>query len=56
MQTNIYRDVVGFQCLDKIDHQTNDLYRCGIQQCTPGYSWGPKMRPLKCIWKSSHSK
>lgn len=47
MQTNIYRDVVGFQCLDKIDHQTNDLYltRCGIQQCTPGYSWGPKMRP-----------
>lgn len=47
MQTNIYRDVVGFQCLDQIDHQTNDLFltRCGIQQCTPGYSWGPKMRP-----------
>lgn len=47
MNTNIYRDVIGFQCLDQIDHQTNDLYltRCGIQKCPPNYSWGPKMRP-----------
>lgn len=47
MQTNVYRNVVGFQCLDRIDHQTNDLFltRCGIQKCEAGYSWGPKMRP-----------
>lgn len=47
MATNIYRDIVGFQCLDQIEHQTNDLYltRCGIQKCPPNYSWGPKQRP-----------
>lgn len=47
MQTNVYRDTVGFQCLDHIDHQTNDLYltRCGIHKCEAGYCWGPKMRP-----------
>lgn len=47
MDTNIYYDIVGFQCLDHIDHQTNDLYltRCGIQKCPPNHSWGPKMRP-----------
>lgn len=33
METNILYDVVGFQCLDQIDHQTNDLYltRCGFK-------------------------
>ena len=47
MNTNIYYDVVGFQCLDHIEHQTNDLYltRCGIQHCPSTHSWGPKMRP-----------
>lgn len=47
MATNTYRDIVGFQCLDHIEHQTNDLYltRCGIQECPPDYSWGPKKRP-----------
>lgn len=47
MATNIYRDIVGFQCLDHIEHQTNDLYltRCGIQECPANYSWGPKQRP-----------
>lgn len=47
MQTNVYRDTVGFQCLDHIDHPTNDLYltRCGIHKCEAGYCWGPKMRP-----------
>lgn len=47
MQTNIYYDMVGFQCLDHIEHQTNDLYltRCGIHKCDAGYCWGPKMRP-----------
>lgn len=47
METNILYDVVGFQCLDQIDHQTNDLYltRCGIQKCSPNYCLGPKLRP-----------
>lgn len=47
MATNVYRDIVGFQCLDQIEHQTNDLYltRCGIQKCAPNYAWGPKLRP-----------
>lgn len=47
METNVYRDIVGFQCLDQIEHQTNDLYltRCGIQKCPPNYAWGPKLRP-----------
>lgn len=47
MKTNIYRNIVGFRCLDQIDHQTNDLFltRCGVQQCEAGYSWGPKSRP-----------
>lgn len=47
METNVYRDIVGFQCLDHIEHQTNDLYltRCGIQKCDPSFSWGPKLRP-----------
>lgn len=47
MKQNIYRDIVGFQCLDNIEHQTNDLYltRCGIQKCPSNFSWGPKKRP-----------
>lgn len=47
MDTNVYYDVVGFQCLDRIDHQTNDLYltRCGIHKCPLNHSWGPKKRP-----------
>ena len=47
MEINVYRNVVGFQCLDHIEHQTNDLYltRCGIQKCESNYSWGPKLRP-----------
>ena len=47
METNVYYDRVDFQCLDQIEHQTNDLYltRCGIHQPSPGYVWGPKKRP-----------
>lgn len=47
MKLNKYYDMADFQCLDNIDHQTNDLYltRCGIQHCPPSYSWGPKKRP-----------
>ena len=47
MKQNIYCDIVGFQCLDNIEHQTNDLYltRCGIQKCPSNFSWGPKKRP-----------
>ncbi|MBY0758167.1 AraC family transcriptional regulator [Sellimonas caecigallum] len=47
MEINILYDDVGFQCLDHIEHQTNDLYltRCGIQACKPNYCWGPKLRP-----------
>lgn len=46
MQTNVYREILGFRCLDHIAHQTNDLFltRCGIQECEAGYSWGPKLR------------
>lgn len=46
MQVNVYREVLGFQCLDHIAHQTTDLFltRCGIQECKAGYSWGPKLR------------
>lgn len=46
MQTNVYREILGFQCLDHIAHQTTDLFltRCGIQECEAGYSWGPKLR------------
>lgn len=46
-KTNIYKNVAGFRCLDRIDRQTEDLCltRCGIQQCSPTHSWGPKSRP-----------
>lgn len=46
-KTNIYKNVAGFRCLDRIDRQTEDLCltRCGIQQCPPNHSWGPKARP-----------
>ena len=47
MKQNIYLNIVFFQCLDNIEHQTNDLYltRCGIQKCPPNHKWGPKKRP-----------
>lgn len=47
MKINKFYNTADFQCLDNIDHQTNDLYltRCGIQHCPPGYLWGPKKRP-----------
>lgn len=46
MKKNVYRNILGFQCLDHITHQTNDLFltRCGIQECDAGYSWRPKLR------------
>lgn len=58
METNVYYDRVDFQCLDQIEHQTNDLYltRCGIHQPSPGYVWGPKsVRSTICIlfWREA---
>lgn len=46
-KNNSYRNVAGFHCLELIDRNTEDLCltRCGIQQCPPNYSWGPKTRP-----------
>lgn len=46
-KSNIYSNVAGFHCLDRIDRQTEDLCltRCGIQQCLPNHTWGPKERP-----------
>lgn len=46
-KNNSYRNVAGFHCLELIDRHTEDLCltRCGIQQCPPNHSWGPKTRP-----------
>ena len=46
-KNNSYRNVAGFHCLELIDRHTEDicLTRCGIQQCPPNHSWGPKVRP-----------
>lgn len=46
-KNNSYRNVAGFHCLELIDRHTEDicLTRCGIQQCPPYHSWGPKVRP-----------
>lgn len=44
--SDIYYEVAGFRCLDRISHQSSDIYltRCGIQQCPENHSWGPKVR------------
>lgn len=44
--SDVYYEIAGFRCLDRISHQCNDIYltRCGIQQCSPTHTWGPKIR------------
>lgn len=40
-----YKNVAGFRCLRNIAKQTNDLYlvHCGLQQCSPGYTYNHKI-------------
>lgn len=40
-----YKNIAGFRCLRNIRRQTNDLFlvHCGIQQCTPGYTYNHKI-------------
>lgn len=44
---SIYHNVAGFRYLELVERQVEDLCltRCGIQQCPPTHSWGPKSRP-----------
>ena len=46
-KSNVYYNVAGFRCLDRIERQTEDLCltRCGIQQCSSTHNWGPRSRP-----------
>lgn len=40
-----YKNVAGFRCLRNIKRQTNDLFlvHCGIQKCSPGYTYDHKI-------------
>lgn len=46
-KTTTYYEQAGFRCLDRIEQQSSYIYltRCGIQQCPPNHSWGPRTRP-----------
>lgn len=40
-----YKSEAGFRCLRNIKRQTNDLYlvHCGMQKCSPGYTYNHKI-------------
>lgn len=46
-KSTVYRDIIGLRCLTLAERHTEDicLTRCGIRQCIPNHSWGPKLRP-----------
>lgn len=42
-----YYEYTGYRCLHSNDQQNPDLHltRCGMSQCAPHESWGPRSRP-----------
>ena len=40
-----YKSIAGFRCLRNIKRQTNDLFlvHCGLQKCSPGYTYDHKI-------------
>ena len=47
----IFTNVAGFQCLEQLHNNSTGLYlsTCGVQNCPPGYSYGPGMRDIYII-------
>lgn len=47
----IFTNFAGFQCLEQLHNNSTGLYlsTCGVQNCPPGYSYGPGIRDIYII-------